>query len=95
MRRICPTDEDMMQRWGHVRRGYTMADYQRLFGAPPTHHVDFINPVTVVGHDLAFSHLPRRLRRVLLLALSPVTWAGYLLQPPRARGTETAACWRV
>ena len=60
----------------------------------PEVRADFINRITVVGHDLAFSHLPSRVRRGLLLALSPVTWGGYLAQPRGARGTETAARWR-
>jgi SAM-dependent methyltransferase len=95
MRPICPTDEDMIERWGHVRRGYAIADYVRLFGAPPDVRADFINRVTVVNHDLAFSKLPDRVRRRLLALLSPVTWLGYWLQPRGARGTETAASWRV
>jgi hypothetical protein len=48
----------------------------------------------VIAHDLGFSHLPGRVRRLLLLALLPVTWAGYVLQGRDGRGTETAASWR-
>jgi SAM-dependent methyltransferase len=94
MRPICPSSEDMIARWEHVRVGYERDGLTRLFGAPPAATADFINPVTVVAHDLAFSHLPSRVRRVLLAGLLPVTWAGYALQGPRARGTETAASWR-
>jgi hypothetical protein len=94
MRSFCPTDQDMIERWGHVRRGYSLEDYARLFGSPPEAHADFINPVTVIGHDVAFSNLPARVRRVLLYLLSPIVWAGYLLQPRAGRGTETAARWR-
>jgi hypothetical protein len=91
---ITPTSEEMIARWEHVRVGYERADLARLFGRPPDATADFINPVTVVAHDLAFSRLPRRIRLAALTALLPVTWAGYAGQRPRARGTETAASWR-
>jgi SAM-dependent methyltransferase len=94
MRPICASDEEMIARWAHVRRGYTIADYAALFGAPPDLRADFINPVTVVCHDLAFSHLPGRVRRALCTLVAPVTWAGYALQPRGARGTESAVSWR-
>jgi len=94
MRPICPTSEDMIARWEHVRTGYELADLERLFDAPPAATADFINPVTVVAHDLTFSHLPGRTRRALIAALSPVTWTGYALQRVPGRGTETAASWR-
>jgi hypothetical protein len=94
MRPISPTSEDMIARWRHVRVGYEHEDLARLFGAPPAATADFINPVTVVAHDLAFSHLPGKVRRGLMAALSPLTWAAYALQPPGGRGTETAASWR-
>jgi hypothetical protein len=48
----------------------------------------------VLGHDLAFSRLPGRLRRLLCAALLPLTLAGYTLHRRRGRGTETAAFWR-
>jgi SAM-dependent methyltransferase len=94
MRPICATSEQMMQRWGHVRVGYDADDLARLFGSPPLATADFINPVTAVGHDLAFSILPERVKRLALMAISPLTWAGYLLQPRDGTGTETAASWR-
>lgn len=91
---ISPTDEDMMQRWGHVRRGYTIAELAGLFGVLPDVRADFINRLTVIGHDVGFSRLPERPRRAALTVLAPLTWAGYWLQPRGARGTETAAGWR-
>jgi len=91
---FCPDDEEMIARWLHVRRGYTIADYAALFGRVPDVRADFINPVTVVCHDLAFSHLPTRVRRGLAAAIAPVTWLGYALQPRGARGTESAVSWR-
>jgi SAM-dependent methyltransferase len=94
MRPICPSDEDMIARWAHVRRGYTIADYARLFGTPPRLRADFINRITVVGHDLAFARLPGRVRRALCALAAPFTWTGYLLQPRGARGTESAVSWR-
>jgi len=94
MRLICPSSAEMMERWGHVRRGYALEHLAWLFGAPPAKTADFINPVTAVGHDIAFSRLAERPRRALLWALSPVTWLGYALQPWPGRGTETAASWR-
>jgi len=95
MRPICPTSEQMMERWQHVRVGYDPDDLARLFGAPPAASADFINPATVVGHDLAFSALPDAVKRVAVMAISPLTWGGYLLQPRHGRGTETAASWRI
>jgi GT2 family glycosyltransferase/SAM-dependent methyltransferase len=94
MRPLCPGDAEMMERWGHVRRGYTHGDLARLFGAAPDARAEFINPVTAVGHDLGFAKLPGRVRRGLAALLLPVTWLGYVLQRPGDRGTETAASWR-
>jgi len=94
MRPVCPTSEEMIARWQHVRVGYAREDLERLFGGRAAATADFINPVTVIGHDLAFSRLPGRPRRALLAALSPITWAGYLAQTGPGRGTETAASWR-
>lgn len=87
-----PTEEELFAEWGHVRRGYTMEDLTELIGLPLQAWASFINPVTALAHDVAFSRLPRR--RALLAALSPVTWAGYLLHRRHGRGTETASAWR-
>ncbi len=94
MRGICPSSEQMMIRWQHVRVGYGIDELTSLFGLPPAASADFINPVTVVAHDVSFSRLRPRLRRAALLALSPVTWLGYLRPPGAGLGTETAASWR-
>lgn len=93
MRPICPDDREMMERWAHVRRGYDSKGLERLFGAPVARRAEFINPITVICHDIAFSRLPATARRWLCVALSPITWAGYLLQDRLGRGTETAASW--
>jgi GT2 family glycosyltransferase/SAM-dependent methyltransferase len=91
---ICPSDEDMIAEWGHVRRGYSTSDLIRLFGRPPIKTAGFINPLTALGHDLAWSKLPEAVRRSLCGLVSPMTWLGYGLQPARRPGTEIAASWR-
>jgi len=95
LRRLCPRDVDVMAEWGHVRRGYTTAELERLVHLPVSRSATFIGPVTVLAHDLAFSRLPSRLRRVLILALWPVTWTAYAAHRPHDRGTETAWWWRL
>lgn len=92
-RRLCPTDEDMMRRWGHVRRGYAVEELQELFGAPPSARSTFINPLTVITHDLGFSRLGRRPRMALVAIATPLAWLGYHVSGPAARGTETATRW--
>jgi GT2 family glycosyltransferase/SAM-dependent methyltransferase len=91
---ICPSDEDLIAEWGHVRRGYSPADLMRLFEDRPIKTAGFINPVTALGHDLAWAKLPERVRRSLCGLLSPVTWLGYALQTASRPGTEIAASWR-
>jgi GT2 family glycosyltransferase/SAM-dependent methyltransferase len=94
LRPICPTDAEMMAEWGHVRRGYSLAALEAIFGSRPVATATFITPVTAVGHDLAFSKLPPRLRRAVCAALVPLTWAGYRLHRRTGPGTETASAWR-
>ena len=94
-RRICPPEEEMTAEWGHVRRGYSLADLERLVGARAKASASFITPVTVLCHDISFSKLPSRVRRALCAALSPVTLLGYSLQSASTRGTETAVCWQI
>ena len=91
---ICPTDEEMIAEWGHVRRGYALADLARLFGGAPVKTAGFISPLTALGHDLAWAKLPERTRRALCGLVSPLTWLGYALQPASRTGTELAASWR-
>ncbi|PLS76615.1 MAG: hypothetical protein CYG61_00795 [Actinobacteria bacterium] len=92
-RRVCPTDAEIMADWGHVRRGYALAELDRLAGTGHDAAHTFITPLTVIAHDVAFSRLPRRVRRAAGLALAPLTWAGYALHRPSALGTETAVRW--
>jgi GT2 family glycosyltransferase/SAM-dependent methyltransferase len=91
---ICPTDEDLIAEWGHVRRGYSLSELARLFRGPPVKTAGFINPLTALGHDLAWSKLPEAGRRALCGLVSPLTWLAYGLQPASRPGTEIAASWR-
>jgi SAM-dependent methyltransferase len=86
-----PPEEQLFEEWGHVRRGYTLEDLDELVGMPRLGWATFINAVTVISHDIAFSNLPYR--RKIVAALSPITWAAYLLHHPHLPGTETAAAW--
>lgn len=86
-----PTEESLFEEWGHVRRGYTLADLDALVGLPRLGWATFINAVSVLGHDVSFSNLPHK--RKIVAALSPLTWAAYLLHRPHWPGTETAVAW--
>lgn len=92
---LTPRDTDVMAEWGHVRRGYTTAHLEQLVGRQVSRRATFINPVTVLAHDLAFSCLPSRVRRALITVLSPVVWTAYGLHRPHWPGTETAWWWRL
>ncbi len=94
-RRWTPTDRDVMAEWGHVRRGYPVAELDRLVGRPHDALATFITPVTVVAHDLAFSRLPQRVKRVTGLALAPVVWPASRLHRPAGVGTEIALRWTI
>jgi ubiquinone/menaquinone biosynthesis C-methylase UbiE len=92
---ICPPDTELMAEWGHVRRGYTTEQLEALVGRPVTRWATFINPITAVAHDLAFSRLPGKVRRALITAAAPAVWPAYALHRPHGRGTETAWFWRM
>ncbi len=94
MRPICPDDTEMIARWGHARRGYSVAELEGLVGLPSHATATFITPLTVICHDVAFSRLPPVARQLICTALSPVTWIGYALAGPDTTGTETAVAWR-
>lgn len=93
LRPICPSEEEMFREWGHVRRGYSLADLRRLFGNDPDATATFITPLTSICHDIGFSRLPSRVRRLACAALAPLTWAAYALHTGQGPGTETAARW--
>jgi SAM-dependent methyltransferase len=94
-RRCTPTDREMMNEWGHVRRGYRVADLDRMVGRAHDALATFITPVTVIAHDLAFSRLPARVKRAAGLALAPVVWLAFRLHRPAGVGTELALRWTV
>ncbi len=92
--RFCPTDIEIMADWGHVRRGYSQPQVEQLVRQPIEAKATFINPLTVIGHDVAFSSLHPRVRHAVCLAIAPVSWLGYAIHRPDGRGTETAYRWR-
>ena len=94
MRRWCPPEIELMQAWGHVRRGYDRPALARLFGTAPLRHASFVNGATGLYHDVAFSRLGRRKRRLLYGLAAPLALLGYWLHPAHGRGTETAFAWR-
>lgn len=94
MQPICPKDTDVMAEWGHVRRGYTLDELKDLIELPCLGSATFINPLTVLCHDVSFSHLSPRQREFFCLLLSPLTWASYFLHKPESVGTETASVWQ-
>jgi len=93
-RSACPRDVDVMAEWGHVRRNYDTQTLEALVGWPVSSWATFISPITVVAHDIGFSNLSKRTRRVLGAAVAPITWTGYALHRRHATGTETAWAWR-
>jgi SAM-dependent methyltransferase len=94
MKSICPSDGEIMAEWGHVRRGYTLDELKNLIDLPCLGYATFINPMTALCHDVAFSHLHLLIRELFCILLSPLTWLGYYLHKPEATGTETASVWQ-
>lgn len=95
MARVCPPERALMDEWGHVRRGYTRDQVAGLFGRRADRAANFINPVTSFYHDIAFSHLPRRARKLAYLAAAVPVLAAYALHRPATRGSEMACAWQV
>lgn len=94
MQRWCPPESQLMNEWGHVRRGYEPDTLERLFGAEPHTLASFINPVTAFFHDVAFSRLGRRKRKLLYMLAAAPTLLAYALHRPGSPGTEMAYAWR-
>jgi ubiquinone/menaquinone biosynthesis C-methylase UbiE len=94
MRPICPSETEIMAHWGHVRRGYSLAELSRLLKLHLCGYATFIAPLTVFCHDISFSRVSSMIRRGLCLALSPLTWLGYALHRPHDAGTQTASLWQ-
>lgn len=94
MQPICSQDTDVMAEWGHVRRGYSLAELEALIQLPCQRWMTFINPLTVLCHDIAFSQLPARLKQLICRGLAPITWLSYWIHRPHTKGTETASVWQ-
>lgn len=94
MKPICPDEADIMAEWGHVRRGYTVSQLQELIGFRALTCATFINPITVLCHDIGFSNLSTSIRLSICTLLSPLTWLSYFLHRPTSLGTETASLWQ-
>ena len=94
MRRWCPPEAQLMQQWGHVRRGYTPAALAALFGRTAQRSASFVNPLTAFYHDVSFSRLGARKRRLAYAVAAPLTVAGYLLHRADGAGTENAFAWQ-
>jgi ubiquinone/menaquinone biosynthesis C-methylase UbiE len=94
MKRVCPSENELMATWGHVRRGYSVQELMDLFGASPERSATFINPLTSFYHDVAFSRLGRRARKLIYAVTAPVISVGYLAHLQNTRGSETAFAWR-
>ncbi|WP_299361690.1 class I SAM-dependent methyltransferase [uncultured Paracoccus sp.] len=93
-RPICPPEEDLFAEWGHVRRGYTRAELAALFGKPADKVCAFINPLLALSHDVSFSRLSRRGRRMLHALLAPASVLGWVSHRMSTPGTEIAAAWQ-
>jgi GT2 family glycosyltransferase/SAM-dependent methyltransferase len=93
IRALCPPEEKLFAEWGHVRRGYSRAEIEKLVEFPASATASFINPLTVLCHDIGFSNLARRPRQLCWAMLSPITLAGYLFHRAGGKGTETAYVW--
>jgi GT2 family glycosyltransferase/SAM-dependent methyltransferase len=91
LRPVCAAEADQLAEWGDVRRGYSVAELERLLGLPCAERRGFVNPLTVLCHDVSFSRLPRRVRRGLCALLFPLSWAGFRLG---RGGIRTAASWQ-
>ncbi len=91
---LCPPEKSVMTEWGHVRRGYTLEELRRLLSIPCQQHATFINSITVINHDIAFSRLPILLRFGLACLIAPLTWLGYWFHQPHQLGTEIASRWQ-
>jgi len=93
MKPVCPPEEELFAEWGHVRRGYSRSELEALVGFDAKATASFINPLTVLCHDIGFSNLSWRRRKLCWALLGPITLAGYALHRPGGKGTETAYVW--
>jgi GT2 family glycosyltransferase/SAM-dependent methyltransferase len=95
MRAVCPTERQVMDEWGHVRRGYSIEQLRHLLGAKLVATADYITPITAIGHDISFSKLVGKRLLVACALVSPLTWLGYFLHGLGGSGEERVSCWRL
>jgi SAM-dependent methyltransferase len=93
-RPIARDEAELFAEWGHVRRGYTRAELNALFGDGFEVATAFINPLLALSHDVSFSRLGRRKRRLLHLLVAPFSLVGWFVHGMNTPGTEIAARWR-
>src|SRR5258708_12607880 len=89
MRAYCPPQENLFVEWGHVRRGYSRTEIEKLVGFSASHSASFINPLTVLCHDVGFSNLTRRWRQLCWAILRPITLACDAFHRAVTKATET------
>lgn len=94
MRKICPSEQAIMETWGHVRKGYSLAQLQSIIQRPCLAFESYINPLTVMAHDVGFSCLSPVLRELICVLLTPMTVGGYTLPFMSHWGTETVSLWQ-
>jgi SAM-dependent methyltransferase len=94
LRPLCRDEGELMEEWGHVRRGYRQERLDSLFGGPPAALGGFVNGALALSHDIAFSKLSPRARLAAHLLAAPISLYGWLTHGPGAKGTEIAAAWR-
>ena len=94
--RVIARDEaELFAEWGHVRRGYTLAELEALVGRPAWCSTAFINALLAFNHDVAFSRLGRRQRLALHALLAPLSLFGWATHRMNTPGTEIAAAWQL
>ena len=94
MGRICPSEHEIMNTWGHIRKGYSLAHLQSIIQRPRLAFESYINPLTVMAHDVGFSKLSPVLRQLICVLLIPMTALGYALPFMSHWGMETVSVWR-
>ncbi len=93
MQPISRTEDELFAEWGHVRRGYSLRELATLFHTPPDAAGGFFTAATALGHDIVFTRLGRRARKMLWLMASPLTLLGYAFDRRSRTGTEIVAFW--
>jgi hypothetical protein len=63
------------------------------FAATPQRQARFINPLSAIFRDMAFSRLKGRTRKLAFATAAPLAAIGYAAHGAWTRGAETAAAW--